>query len=108
MSDFTPIDPIEPTAIGPGLAAMSLASTVWDDMDDGQHAVSPDAVVWVRHKGIWHRAAWWQTIDAEEIVAICEDPDEWAYDLGWPRAWVEDHHGGALVPITLPRKGAGA
>lgn len=98
----TPLDPIEPTVIGPGLAAIPLTPTVWDDAEDGQHAVTSDGIVFQRRKGLWHMDPWWQNNgDGAEIVAVCENPDDWAYGLGWPRKMVEDTHG-PLAPITLP------
>lgn len=48
-----PLDPIEPTVIGPGLAAVSLAPTVWDDLPDWQYALTPDGIVWQRRRGLW-------------------------------------------------------
>jgi hypothetical protein len=103
VADGIPLDPIDPTAISPGLAAVPLAPSVWDDLPDGQHALTDNAVVWVRRNGLWHRDPWWQGEDADQIKAVCADPDEWAYDLGWPRKYVEDAHG-PLTPITLPRE----
>lgn len=102
MSDSIPLDSIEPTVIGPGVAAIPLTPTVWDDAEDGQHAVTVDGTVWERRRGMWWRHPWWQGLDAEEIIATCADPDDWAYSLGWPRKNVEDAHG-PLTPITLPR-----
>jgi hypothetical protein len=99
-----PLDPIEATAIGPGLAAISLAPTVWDDLPDGQHALTPDGVVWQRRRGLWWPSPWWQLEDAEQIKATCADPDSWAYASGWPRKMIEDAHG-PLEPITLPSDG---
>lgn len=97
----TPIDPIDPTVIGPGLVAIPLSPTVWDDLPDGQCAVTPNGTVWKRRKGLWHMDPWWQGEDADQIKAICAEPDQWAYDGGWPRKYVEEAHG-ALDPITLP------
>lgn len=98
-----PLDPIEPTQIGPGLAAIPLIPTPWDDLPDGQHAVTEDGTVWQRRKGLWWRDPWWQGSDAEQIVAVCANPDEWAYSNGWTRKQVEDSQG-PLMPITLPRE----
>lgn len=95
------LDPIDPTPITPGLVAIPLSPTVWDDLLDGQHAVTPDGWVWQRREGLWVGDPWWQEVDAAEIIAICAEPNEWAYDMGWPRAHVEDTHG-SLTPITLP------
>lgn len=98
------LDPIESTAIGPGLAAIPLGATVWDDAEDGQHAVTPDGIVFQCRKGLWHMDPWWQNNgDGAEIAAICADPDEWAFDSGWPRKMVEDAHG-PLTYITLPKE----
>lgn len=91
------LDPIDPTILGPGLAAIPLAPTVWDDAEDGQHAVTQDATVWQRRDGLWWREPWWQGSDHDEIVAVCADPGEWAYGLGWPRDQLEAAHG----PLTL-------
>jgi len=96
-----PLDPIDPTVIGPGLAAIPLAPTVWDDLPDGQWAVTPDGRVFRRRNGLWHLDPWWQGTDGAEIIAVCEYPNQWAYDSGWPRKMVEDAHG-VLTPITLP------
>lgn len=97
-----PLDPIEPTAIGPGLTAIPLTPSVWDDAEDGQHAVTPNGLVFQRRDGLWHMDPWWQNNgDGEQIAAICADPDEWAYDSGWPRKYVEDAHG-PLTPVALP------
>lgn len=98
------LDPIEPTRIGPGLAAIPLAPTVWDDLPDWQYALTPDGIVWQRRRGLWWPAPWWQTEDADQIKAICAEPDEWAYASGWPRKMVEEAHG-PLEPITLPGEG---
>lgn len=105
-ADHTPspinLDPIEPTPIGPGLTAIPMSPTVWDDLPDGQHAVTPNGIVFRRRNGLWHMDPWWQNNgDGEQIAEICADPDEWAFDSGWPRKVVEDAHG-ALTPITLP------
>lgn len=97
----TPLDPIEPTQIAPSVAAIPLTPTPWDDAEDGQCAVTSDGTMWQQRKGLWHRHPWWQGSDAGEIVAVCEDPDEWAFDLGWTRKHVEDTSG-PLTPITLP------
>lgn len=99
-----PLDPIEPTVIGPGLAAVSLAPTVWDDLPDWQYALTPDGIVWQRRRGLWWPAPWWQTEDADQIKAVCAEPDEWAYASGWPRKMVEDAYG-KLEPVTLPGEG---
>lgn len=97
------IDPIEPTEIAPGLVAIPMSPTVWDDLEDGQHAVTANGIVFQRRDGLWHMNPWWQDDgDGAEIAAICADPDEWAYDMGWPRKQVEDAHG-PLTPITLPK-----
>jgi hypothetical protein len=96
-----PLDPIDPTQIAPNMAAIPLAPTVWDDLSDGQHAVTPDGTVWQRREGLWYRDPWWQGEDAEQIIAVCTDPSEWAYALGWTRKHVEDAVG-LLAPITLP------
>lgn len=96
------LDPIEPTQIGPGLVAIPLEPTPWDDLEDGQYAVTPNGTVWLRRKGLWFREPWYQGSDAEEIIAVCADPDEWAYNNGWTRKHVEDATG-PLTPITLPR-----
>jgi hypothetical protein len=96
------LDPIEPTAISPGLAAIPLAPTPWDDAEDGQHAVTPNGIVFHRRGGLWHMYPWWQNNgDGAEIAAICAGPDEWAFDLDWTRKHVEDAHG-PLTFITLP------
>lgn len=95
------LDPLDPSAVAPGVAAVPLTSTPWDDLPDGQHAVTPDGTVWQRRSGLWHREPWWQGSDADEIVNICSDPDEYAYDLGWTRKQVEENVG-PLTPITLP------
>lgn len=100
----TPLDPIDPTAIGPGLAAIPLSPTPWDDLLDWQHAVTPDGIVWQRRDGLWSPDPWWQLEDAEQIKAVCADPDEWAYGGGWPRKMVEEAHG-PLEPIDLPSDG---
>ena len=96
-----PLDPIEPTVIGPGLAAIPLIPTPWDDAEDGQCAVTHDGTVWQRRKGLWHMNPWWQGTPAEEIIAICAKPDHWAYDLDWTRKQVEDAKG-LLTPIVPP------
>lgn len=96
-----PLDPFDPTVIAPGLAAIPLTPTPWDDLPDGQHAVTPDGTVWQRRNGLWHRHPWWQGSTVEETVAVCADPDEYAYDLGWTRKHVEESVG-SLTPITLP------
>ena len=101
LGEPIPLDPIDPTVIGPGLAAIPLAPTVWDDLTDGQHAVTPGGIVWQRRGGLWHMDPWWQREVAEQIIAICAEPDEWAYDNGWPRGYVEDAYG-PLTAITLP------
>ena len=102
----TPIDPIDPTVIGPGLVAIPMAPTVWDDLPDGQHAVTPNGLVFQRRDCLWHMDPWWQgNGDGEEIAAICAKPESWAFDMGWPRKYVEDAHG-VLTPITLPGSGA--
>ena len=98
---MTELDPIDPTVIGPGLVAVPLGPTVWDDLPDGQHAVAPDGTVYQRRGGLWFRDPWWQGSDGEEVVAICDNPDGWAYDNGWPRAYIEAAEGG-LTPIVLP------
>ena len=103
-SGYIPLDPIEPTLIGPGLVATPLTPTVWDDMPDGQHAVTPNGIVFQRRKGLWFMDPWWQREDAEQIIAVCAEPDEWAYNNGWPRKNIEDAHG-PLTPITLPPSG---
>lgn len=101
MGEPIDLDPIDPTPIGPGLTAVPLAPTPWDDCEDGQHAVTGDGTVFVRRRGLWHFAAWWQGTDGAEIIAICLNPGEWAYDTGWPRKMVEDAKG-PLTPISLP------
>lgn len=101
MSDPINLDPIDPTPIGPGLTAIPLTATPWDELEDGQYAVTPDGTVFVRRDDLWHLSPWWQGSDGAEIVAICENPDEWAYDLGWTRKHIEDARG-PLTPITLP------
>lgn len=98
------LDPIEPTAIAPGLVAIPLTPTPWDDAEDGQCAVTSDGTVWKRRDGLWHRHPWWQGVDTEQIVAVCEEPDEWAYDLGWTRKHIEESVG-ALTYIALPTNG---
>lgn len=98
---MTALDPLDPTLVAPGVAAIPLTSTPWDDLPDGQHAVTPNGVVWQRRSGLWHRDPWWQGSEASEIVNVCTDPDEYAYDLGWTRKHVEDTHG-PLTSITLP------
>ena len=97
------LDWIDPIDIDPRLTVIPLAPTVWDDAKDGQHAVTDDGIVWERRDGLWWRHPWWQNSDAEEIIATCADPDEWAYSLGWPRKNVEDAHG-SLTYITLPKE----
>ena len=99
--DPIPLDPIDPTEIAPGVVVVPQTPSPWDDAEDGQHAVTPDGLVYERRDGLWHLDPWWQTEDHDQIVAICADPDEWAYDNGWPRKYVEDTHG-PLTPITLP------
>lgn len=101
MSPEENLDPFDPTLIAPGVAAVPLTPTPWDDLPDGQLAVTPDGTVWQRRSGLWHRSPWWQGFDYEEIVAICADPEEYAYDLDWTRKHLEDHVG-PLTPITLP------
>lgn len=101
MPDARPLDPIDPTAIGPGLTAIPLGATPWDELGDGQHAVVRDGTVWVRRAGMWHRDPWWQRRDADEIVAVCADPDGWAYDMGWTRKHIEDTYG-PMTPVALP------
>lgn len=96
-----PVDPIEPTQIAPNALVIPLAPTVWDDLPDGQHAVTPDGTVWQRRGGLWYAYPWWQREDAAQIIAVCADPGEWAYDNGWPRKMVEDACG-TLTPIALP------
>jgi hypothetical protein len=96
-----PLDPIEPTQIAPNVTAIPLAPTVWDDLPDGQHAVTPDGTVWQRRDGLWFADPWWQREDAEQVIAVCAAPDEWAYGLGWTRKHVEDTSG-PLTPIALP------
>lgn len=95
------LDPLDPTAIAPGVIAIPLEPTPWDDLPDGQHAVTPDGTVWQRRGGLWFRDPWWQGMEADDIAAVCADPDEWAYSLGWPRRDVEDGNG-PLRAITLP------
>ena len=95
------LDPFDPTVIAPGVAAIPLTPTPWDDLPDGQHAVTPDGTVWQRRAGLWHRHPWWQGSTAEEIIAVCDDPDEYAYSLGWTRKHVEENVGG-LMTIDLP------
>lgn len=95
------LDPIDPTEIAPGVVAVPLAPTVWDDAEDGHHAVTDDGTVWERREGLWHQRPWWQNETAAQVVAVCADPEEWAYDLGWTRSHVEDTRG-PLTPITLP------
>lgn len=106
MPDHIPLDPIEPTEIAPGVIAIPLAPTVWDDLPDGQHAVTPDGTVWQRRGGLWFMDPWWQREDAAQIIAICAEPDEWAYSNGWPRKTVEEGYG-ALTPVVLPPEEAG-
>lgn len=99
-----PLDPFDPTVIAPGLIAIPLEPTPWDDLPDGQHAVTPDGIVWGRRDGLWHRDPWWQGTDADsvdEFIEICADPNAWAYDLGHPRKNVEESHG-PLTPVALP------
>ncbi len=98
------LDPLDPTSITPDVAAVPLTPTPWDDLADGRHVVTPDGVVWQRRAGLWHRDPWWQGSGAEEIVAVCAEPDEWAFDLGWSRKQVEETVG-SLTPIHLPRRG---
>lgn len=98
-----PLDPFDPVVIAPGVAAIPLTPAPWDDLPDGQHAVTPDGSVWQRRKGLWHRDPWWQGLVAREIVAVCAEPDEWAFGLGWTRKHVEEHVG-PLTPITLPKE----
>lgn len=105
MNEPINLDPIEPTAITPNLTAIPLTPTVWDDLPDGQHAVTPNGIVFQRRKGLWHMDPWWQNNgDGAEIAAICADPDSWAYNDGWPRHIVEDAHG-PLDPVKLPGDG---
>ena len=104
VAEHIDLDPIDPTRITDRLAAIPLTPTVWDDMPDWQYALTPDGIVWQRRRGLWWPAPWWQTEDAEQIVAVCANPDEWAYASGWPRKMVEDAHG-PLEPITLPQEG---
>lgn len=98
-----PLDPIDLTAITPEVVAIPLTPTVWDDAENGQHAVTQDGTVWHRRDGLWWRDPWWQGSDHDEIVATCADPEEWAYSLGWPRKQVEDAQG-PLTYITIPRR----
>jgi hypothetical protein len=100
-ADPIPLDPIDATQIAPGLVAIPLGPTPWDDLNDGQHAITPDGVVWQRREGLWHRDPWWQGNDAAETCEVCSDPGDWAYDLGWSRKHIEDSVG-PLTPITLP------
>jgi hypothetical protein len=97
----TALDPLDPTSIMPDLTVVPLTPTPWDDLPDGQHAVTPDGAVWQRRAGLWHRDPWWQGSDAEEIIAVCTEPDEYAFDLGWTRKHVEETVG-PLTPIRLP------
>lgn len=101
MSEPIEIDPVDPTVVAPGVVAIPLSPSVWDDLKDGQHALTANGSVWLRRGGLWHPDPWWQGMDGEEIKAVCVDPDDWAYDNGWPRKYVEDAHG-PLAPITLP------
>ena len=96
-----PLDPIDATQIAPGVAVIPLIPTPWDDLPDGQHAVTPDGTVWKRNSGLWRMDPWYQRDDAEQIIAVCENPDEWAYGNDWTRKHVEDAFG-PLTPITLP------
>jgi hypothetical protein len=98
------LDPIAPTVIAPKAAAVPLAPTAWDDISDGQHTVTPDGRVWHRRTGLWHADPWWQGVTVDEITDVCSRPDEYAYDLGWPRAVVEDVHG-PMTPVQLPHSG---
>lgn len=84
-----------------GLVAVPLTSTPGDDVKDGSSAVTPDGTVWQHRKGLWYEHPWWQRCDAEEIIAVCDDPEEWAYNLGWTREQVEESVG-ALTYIHLP------
>lgn len=97
----TAMDPFDPTVIAPGVVAIPLTPTPWDDMEDGQTAVDTVGHVWIRHDGLWYRYPWWQGADRDELIATCADPGGWAYSLGWSRAHVEEAHG-ALTPVTLP------
>lgn len=81
MSDPMNLDPIEPTRIAPNLTAIPLGPTVWDDLPDGQHAVTPDGTVWQRRNGLWHMDPWYQREDADQIIAVCAEPDAWAYGV---------------------------
>lgn len=105
--DAIPLDPIGPTAITPNLVAVPMAPTVWDDLADGQHAVTGNGYVWLRRGGIWYADPWWQGADGAEIFMVCADSDSWAWGAGWPRHILEDAYG-PLTPITLPRRAEGA
>lgn len=104
MNEPVPLDPIEPTRINDCPVAIPLAPSVWDDLPDGQYALTSNGWVWQRRRGLWWPAPWWQTEDAEQIKAVCANPDEWAYANGWPRKMVEDALG-PLEPINLPSDG---
>lgn len=98
-----PLDPIDPTTVGPGITAIPIAPTVWDDADDGQHAVTEEGIVYQRRNGLWHMDPWYQGTDRAEIVDVCNDPASWSFGVGWPRAMIESTHG-LLTYITLPPK----
>ena len=98
---MTGLDPFDPMVIAPGLAAIPLTPTPWDDLPNGQYAVDPQGIVWQRRAGLWHRDPWWQGCDAAEIIDICDAFETFAYDLGWTRKHVEDSVG-LLTPIILP------
>ena len=52
---MTDIDPIEPTKIAPGLTAIPLTPTVWDDLPDGQVAVTSNSgLVWQPQRALVH------------------------------------------------------
>lgn len=99
-----PLDPIDPTPIAPGLVAIPLTPTPWDQFNDGQVGLTQDGTVWQRRHGLWHRHPWWQSEDADQIRAVCSNPGEWAYDMGWTLAQVEATKG-PIEPITLPPSG---
>lgn len=82
-----------------GLVAVAL--TPEDGVKEGQCAVTPDGTVWQYRTGFWRRYPWWQRSEAEEIIAICADPDDWHLDFKWTRKQIEESVG-ALIYIRLP------
>ena len=97
----TLLDPFDPVLLAHGLVAVPLTPTPWDDLPDGQHAITTNGTVWQRKDGLWHRQPWWQGCTYAEVLAVCTDPDEYAYSLCWTRKQVEESVG-PLTLINLP------